>query len=145
MPTYPIQSTEGYPTHFKYGFTEGDHTLAGVADAISTTPGAASYLVSGNWWISTGSADAITLVAPISGGGLGGASGSSFPNLMGQDNIILKFFATTAFAHTITTPANAINGSKHIATFAAAVGNNIVLIAHSGVWYVNSSVGITLT
>ena len=136
---------EGYLTRFQYGVAEGAHLLSGVADAISNSPGVANYLRGGNWFITTGSADAITLVAPIAGGGFGGSQGAAFPTMIPQDDLIIKFISKTAFAHTITTPANAINGSKHIATFAAAVGNLITFLANGGVWWVLYSTGVTLT
>jgi len=146
MTVYPIQQTEGYPTRFQYGVVAGSRTLTGSADAISNAPGNPNYLVSGNWWISSPGVDAITLIAPVSGGGFGGASGGVFPALNGQDDFILHFVSTTAHAHTITTPANAINGSLHIATFGAAVANNISFISKSGVWYVlGTPVGVTLS
>jgi hypothetical protein len=85
--------------------------------------------------ITLGSAAALTLAAPTAGG----------PGV-GDDGKHLSIMSTTAFAHTVTTPANAINGSKHIATFAAAVQSNLELIAYNGAWYVqNTPQGITLT
>jgi hypothetical protein len=146
MPTYPLQMNEGQATRFQYGVTNAGRVLSGVADAIGFVPGSANYMISGNWWITTGSADAITLAAPISGGGFAGASGAVFPNMQGNDEFELNFYSTTAFAHTITTPLLKINGSLHIATFGAAVGNNITFVAHAGVWYVQGApVGVTLS
>jgi hypothetical protein len=143
---YPLTQTEGYATRFQYGVIPGGRTLTGTADAIATVPGSPLYLISGNYWINSASADAITLALPLAGGGFGGGQGGVFPNVLGQDEFELSFVAMTAFAHIITTPTNGINGSTHIATFAAAVGNNITLRAKTGVWYViGTPKGVTLT
>lgn len=101
----------------------------------------------------SGSADALPMVgtAVITSAGVDAATlgtptaGSPLVVSGGQDGDYLWVIATTAQAHTITTAANKINGNKHIATFAAAVGNNILLYAYNGVWYMVSQTGITLT
>jgi hypothetical protein len=67
----------------------------------------------------------LTLVAPTAGAISAG----------GDDGKVLIIESTTAQAHTVTTPANKINGSKLTATF-AAVADHIELIAYQGVWYV---------
>jgi hypothetical protein len=141
---FPIQQQEGYVTRFNYGVVAGGHTLTGSADAISNSPGVANYLLSGTYWINSSGVDAITLVQPVSGGGLA-PSGGVFPALMGQDEFDVLFVALTAHAHTITTAANGINGADHIATFAAAVGNWIRFKAKTAVWYVIGSSGVTLS
>lgn len=69
-------------------------------------------------------AAAMTLVAPTAG----------LPNAGGDDGKVLRIVGVTAEAHTVTTPANKINGNKHIATF-ANVGDTIELFAYNGVWY----------
>lgn len=78
---------------------------------------------------------ALTLAAPIAG----------LFSVGGMDGMTLVVLASQAAAHTVTTPASTLNGASHIATFASAVGNNIVLRAYNGVWYVQSQVGITLS
>lgn len=85
--------------------------------------------------ITAGAAAALTLAAPNPG----------LPSAGGDDGKILSVISTTAFAHTVTTPANGINGSKHIATFAAAVDSFIQLVAYNGVWYATPQNGITLS
>jgi hypothetical protein len=57
-----------------------------------------------------------------------------------QDGTTIFVTAETAHAHTVTTPANGINGSKHIVTFAAE-GDGVELEALGGVWNVRSLVG----
>lgn len=101
--------------------------LAAASGAIAITEGLVV--------ITAGSAAALTLPAPTPGG----------PGV-GDDGKHLSILSTTAFAHTVTTPANKINGNKLTATFAAAVDSNIELIAYNGVWYQqNTPTGVTLT
>ncbi len=104
-----------------------DDTTALVGNAITATQGV--------FHITKGSAAAYTLALPTAG----------LPSAGGQDGYILRICASTAFAHVITTPTNGLNGNKHIATFAAAVGNGIELHAKNGVWLVFANQGITLS
>lgn len=62
-----------------------------------------------------------------------------------DDNKILEIVALTAQANTVTTPAAGLNATSTVATFGAAIGNNIRLRAYGGSWYVVSQVGITLS
>lgn len=80
-------------------------------------------------------ANAMTLVAPTAG----------LPSAGGDDGKVLVIVCKSAFAHTVTTPANAINGSKHIITFTAAIANFQTLYAFGGVWYAAQQSGSTLT
>ena len=50
-----------------------------------------------------------------------------------QDGTTIFIAASTAHAHTVTTPANGIDGALHIATFAAK-GDNVELRAVNGTW-----------
>lgn len=63
-----------------------------------------------------------------------------------QDGLKMTIVSSGAAAHTITsaTGFNAGGAAVDVATFAAAVGNNLVLEASSGKWLVKSSLGITL-
>jgi hypothetical protein len=69
--------------------------------------------------------DACTLVAPLPG-----------PQPFGDDGKQIELFAATAFAHTVTAPTNAINVTKHLLTFTAAIGSNVGLQAWNGTWIV---------
>jgi hypothetical protein len=69
-----------------------------------------------------------TLPLPIAG-----------PPGVGDDGKIICFISTTANAHTVTTPAGGLNKTLHIATFAAAVGAYMWLVAFGGSWYVLNS------
>jgi hypothetical protein len=77
----------------------------------------------------------MTLAAPNAG----------LPAAGGDDNKELTIKSTTAFAHTITTPANKINGSKLTITFGGAVTDYVQLVAFGGVWYTLGSSGATLS
>ena len=63
-----------------------------------------------------------------------------------QDGLKLRIVCGTAFAHTVTNSAgfNAGGAAVDVATFAAAVGNNIELEAVSGKWLVTRNIGATL-
>ena len=117
--------------------------LSGTTDAITggagqldqPPPGSPSTPICGTSFIATAGVDATTLATPVAGA----------PSAGGNDGLEITIVSTTANAHTVTTAANKINGSKHIATFAAAVGNFITFVAYNGVWYVLASTGITLS
>lgn len=63
-----------------------------------------------------------------------------------MDGIKLKITSSGAAAHTVTsaTGFNAGGASVDVGTFAAAVGNGLVLEAISGKWVVQSNTGVTL-
>ena len=67
------------------------------------------------------------------------------PTATTHDGIEITVISATAYAHTVTTPTNKINGASAIATFGGAKGDGITLIAYQGVWYVKRSTNITLS
>lgn len=73
-------------------------------------------------------ARAMTLVAPTPG----------LPSAGGDDGKVLRIVGVTAHAHTVTTPANKINGADDTVTFGTA-GFSVELVAYNGVWYVNGT------
>jgi hypothetical protein len=98
---------------------------------IALSAQAAVPAASGTYVITKGSAGAYTLATPVAGV---------------DDGKYIVVVASTAFAHTVTTAANKINGNKLTATFAAAIGNNLELVAYQGIWYcVLPSTGVTLS
>lgn len=110
----------------QYGLTVDENADANLQALDALLPGVevdnangAIALKNGVVMITKGSAAAMTLAAPVAGT---------------DDRKRLTIISTGAFAHTVTTPTNGINGSKHIATF-AAVGDRLELIAYQGVWY----------
>lgn len=90
--------------------------VTGTADALSF-PGTV-VINSPN---STG--DACTLAKPIAGA-----------QPAGDDGKICEIWTATAYPHTVTTPANGVNLSKHIITFTAGIGQNVRLQAWNGTW-----------
>lgn len=70
------------------------------------------------------------------------------PTATTHDGVRLTFIATTAQANTIDNSAGAgfNNGGAgaDVATFGGAVGDNLVIEAYQGRWYVISSVNVTL-
>jgi hypothetical protein len=87
----------------------------------------------GSYIITAGIIDAISLVAPLVGQGF-------------QDGRVIRILSNTAFAHVVTTPANGINGSLHILTFGAAVGNSVELEAYNGTWLTSGGLaGVTVS
>lgn len=97
---------------------------------------AAIGITSGVVYITKAGVAAMTLAAPLAG----------IPAAGGNDGQELTIVSTTANAHTVTTPANAINGANHVLTFAATAGTQVKLMAKGGVWYVEPlAPGITIS
>lgn len=106
---------------------------AGSASGISVVNYAASGAIaqkSGVVTISKAGVAAMTLAAPTSGA---------------DDGKELKIISLTAFAHTVVGAVGYSGGSNKTATFAAAIGNLLRLIALGGVWYQLPSTGITIS
>lgn len=125
----------GSPSHHPHGLVENPVQANGTADAIPVG--------SGSVFVTTGQVDAMTLALPKAG-----VYTPSVPQSAGDprdDGKMILIVATTAFAHTVTTPAGGINKTLHILTFAAAVGNWVQLIAFQGTWYVIGSLGVTIS
>jgi len=96
-------------------------TLAsGLKDTCTAASGDGAISVkTGTVAITKGSAAALTLAAPTA---------------TTDDGKVLTIIGTTAFAHTVTTPSNKLNGNKTTVTYAAA-GDSITVEAYQGVWY----------
>jgi hypothetical protein len=80
-------------------------------------------ILQGNVFITKAGVAAMTLAAPTAGV---------------DDNKVLTIVSTTANAHTVTTPANKINGNKLTITFGAVAGNQVELLAFNGTWFVRN-------
>jgi hypothetical protein len=105
--------------------------LAPATFAVTTAPiyytvAGAIPVASGTYVINGAGALAMTLAAPTKA----------------QDNMVLTIVAGTAHAHTVTTPANKINGVDDTVTY-AAIGDNVVLRAINGIWMAISLGGLT--
>jgi hypothetical protein len=85
--------------------------------------------------LSKSTAGAYTLAAPRDGGQDEG----------GQDGITMQIVASTAEAHVVTTPADALNSAFDTATYGGAIGNSMEITANGGVWIVRNLSGVTLT
>lgn len=109
--------------------------LQAVQDPVTVAAASGAITSPGLVMITAAGVAALTLAAPIAGPQSSG----------GQDGMSVSFIAATAQAHTVTTPANKINGSLHIATFAAAIGNAITFRAYNGIWYSTTNVNVTLS
>jgi hypothetical protein len=84
----------------------------------------------------TGSLAAMTLAKPVAG-----LPSASTP---GNDGQTLRVVSTTAYAHTITTPANGINGGHTVITFTAAY-DFVELTAYNGTWVFGATNNVTVT
>jgi hypothetical protein len=99
--------------------------LSGTTDAIPFP---------GNVVVGSTGINAMTLVTPLAG-----------PQPKGDDGKSIYILSNSAFAHTVTCPTNGIIGSKHLATWAAAIGNCIELRAYNGTWVPVAATGVTIT
>jgi hypothetical protein len=107
-----------------------------ASGAIPQPPNAQGARLPGVYVITKAGVAALTLAAPVAGA---------------DDGVELLIFSTTAFAHTITTPAagdiqdgNA-SGFNTVMTFNAHKGANCILRAYQGVWYVMQEIGCALS
>lgn len=70
------------------------------------------------------------------------------PTATTHDGLTLTFVATTASAHTLSNAAgsgfNDAGASGDIGTFGGAKGDNIVITAYQGKWYIVSKVNVTV-
>lgn len=130
--TTPSQITN-LPNGVSAGFYIGRQyivpTVVSVDGAIPVTPGVYS--------VTKGSAAALTLAAPVAGA----------PSAGGDDGCIITVVSETAFAHVITQGTVGFNakGASGTATFGAAKGNGLQLIARNGNWWVlGANVGVTI-
>lgn len=106
----------------------GSSYPTGEPQVLSGSTGALP-ITGGLFYITSSGVCAMTLAAPVA------------------DGAVLRVIALTAHAHTITTPANGINGADDTATFGATVGNAITLRSFGGQWIMalDEEAGITLS
>lgn len=99
------------------------HTLA--------VNGAVDPHMPGRYQITKATACALTLGAPIAGT---------------EDGLALTIYSTTAAAHTVTATGLFADGAGHVnvATFAAQIGAQVVLMALGGKWIADGN-GITFS
>jgi hypothetical protein len=103
-----------------------DQELAGIELHSANGAGVISF-THGKVIITAAGVAALTLAAPVAGS----------PAAGGNDGQKLEVIDQSGHAHTITTPANGINGNHHIATSGAAAGDSVTFVAYNGAWYCN--------
>ena len=105
------------------GHIESDAALAG--DVAITIPSTSKV-----YYITKGSAAALTLAAPVAGT---------------DDGKEIEIYSETAFAHVVTCASEGFNGkgSTGTATFGAAKGNAMRVRARNGHWWSLNGLGVT--
>lgn len=100
--------------------------------AITVTAGAMKTLVS----ITKATAAAITIAAPTAG----------LPSAGGNDGQEIVVVSETAAAHVITSGTDGFNakGSSGTATYGAAKGNVLRIVARNGHWWTVGNTGVTI-
>lgn len=103
-----------------------------VQASVVQAAGAVPAHANGNFKVTAGSAQALTLAAPVAGT---------------EDCNRISIRSTSAFAHTLTATGLLQTGTANVnvATFAAQAGAGLSLEAYNGKWIVDSSVGITFS
>lgn len=109
----------------RYGKPNGDDLQIMAADgAVLIHPGTVL--------VTKGTAAALTIANPTSGA---------------HDGMEITFISTTAAAHTLTRSTTGFNdagASGDVATFGAAIGNGLTIVAYAGKWYTKNLTGVTL-
>lgn len=67
------------------------------------------------------------------------------PQINGDDMKVLTIMSPSAFAHTVTGPANTFSNSRHLLTFSGTAGSYIRMLAYNGIWYTLDFNGVTIT
>jgi hypothetical protein len=108
-----------------YAAPKGGHLQVAAADgAIAIKHGATVV-------ITKGSAAALTIADPATA----------------DNGCRMTIISTTAFAHTVTRTTTGFNNagaSGDVATFGAAAGNGMTIVAYGAKWYVENTLGVTL-
>lgn len=106
------------------GVVQETVTLAAADGAISVKQGVVV--------ITKATAAALTLAAPTA---------------TTDDGKVLRIVSSTAAAHTVTQTTPGFNGgttTSDVATYGAAIGNEMEIVAYNGVWLVANLTGVTL-
>lgn len=127
----------GQATRFPYGVCKNPVKASGSTDALP--------VADADVFVTTAGVDAMTLALPRAGVYPAGTTVMQALGDPQDDGKRLLIRSTTAFAHTITTPALGVNGALHIITFSGVVTNFVELEAFNGSWWVIGSSGATLS
>lgn len=106
-------------------------------------PGPSFTLLAGQTYTASG---ALTVQPGVSFIGSGGALAMTIVNpTIQQNGMIMIIEASTAQAHTVTYTAGFNGGTtaRDVATFGGAIGDNLMIYANSGVWWVISTRNVT--
>lgn len=116
---WTLWQDSGFPTFGVALLSGNSYTASG---AVTVQPGVHLIAVAG--------VGAMTIVDPT----------------LAQNGMILIIEASTANAHTLTYTAGFNGGTtaRDVATFGGAIGDNIVIFANNGVWWVISTRNVTL-
>lgn len=123
-----------------YDKTRAPHIWGGDVVEPYATIGADGAVTqkSGTLFVTKAGVCAMTIADPTSGA----------PEAGGDDGKVLTVIATTANAHTLSNAAgsgfNAGGAATDVGTFGGAKGDNIVVQAYQGKWYVVSKTNVTL-
>jgi hypothetical protein len=104
---------------------------------ISATGSQVITIKSGTCHLTAGGVTNATLAAPTAGAQSAG----------GDDGKQLRIYSETAQAHTVTNTTPGFNNggaASDVGTFAAAIGNQLMVEARNGIWWVIQNVGVTL-
>lgn len=69
----------------------------------------------------------------------------ALPTAGADDGKELIIIDGSGASHTVTTPANGINGNHHILTFDGTIGAVCLLVAYNGAWYGGRVTGVTIS
>ena len=130
---------QGTNVPFQYEVLTGTtDVITGGGGSLSNVPGSSatsSVPICGTSFIETAGVDACTLATPVAGA----------PSSGGNDGLSITIFDNSAHAHTVTTAANVIVPSHHVATFNGTQGSFVTLVARNGKWLVEASSGVVMS
>jgi len=112
--------------------------ITGGGGVLNLPPGlsaATSTPICGTSFIETAGVDATTLATPVAGA----------PSAGGNDGLEITIVDNGGHAHTVTTAANVITPSHHLATFNGTQGSFVTFVARNGKWLPIQSSGVTIS
>jgi hypothetical protein len=112
--------------------------ITGGGGSLVLPPGLSattSVPICGTSFIETAGVDACTLATPVAGA----------PSAGGNDGLEITIIDNSGHAHTVTTAANKITPSHHLATFNGTQGSFITFVARNGFWIPVQQSGVTVS
>lgn len=117
------------------GTTDAITGGGGVLDLPPGLSAAQSTPICGTSFIETAGVDACTLATPVAGA----------PSAGGNDGLEITIIDNSGHAHTVTTAANKITPSHHVATFNGTQGSFVTFVARNGFWIPVQLSGVTIS